>query len=115
MHYLLNAGIDSALATEKLILIVVVVSICLVFAMYSTYGERKVAAFLQDRLGPNRFGPFGLAQPIADAIKLFFKEEIIPTRANKVLFVLGPGLAMMAALMTSAVIPWADKAVIGGK
>ena len=115
MFHLLQAGIDWGLAIEKLLLIVVVVSICLGFAMYSTYGERKVAALLQDRLGPNRFGPLGLAQPIADAIKLFFKEEIIPNRANKVLFILGPALAMMAALMTSAVIPWGDKMIIGGK
>ncbi len=115
MFHLLNAGIDWGLAIEKLLLIVVVVSIALGFAMYSTYGERKVAAILQDRLGPNRFGPLGLGQPIADAIKLFFKEEIIPNRANKVLFVMGPALAMMAALMTSAVIPWGDKIIIGGK
>jgi NADH-quinone oxidoreductase subunit H len=112
---LLNIGFDVALFLEKLLLIVVVVSISLGIAMYSTWGERKVAAALQDRPGPNRAGWFGLLQPVADAIKLFFKEEIIPSRANKVLFILGPALAMMAALMTSAVIPWGDKLVIGGR
>jgi NADH-quinone oxidoreductase subunit H len=112
---LLNIGFDVALFLEKLLLIVVVVSIALGIAMYSTWGERKVAAALQDRPGPNRAGWFGLLQPVADAIKLFFKEEIIPSRANKVLFILGPALAMLAALMTSAVIPWGNKLVIGGR
>jgi NADH-quinone oxidoreductase subunit H len=112
---LLNIGFDLALFLEKFILIVVVVSISLGIAMYSTWGERKVAAILQDRPGPNRAGWFGLLQPVADAIKLFFKEEIIPNRANRILFIMGPALAMLAALMTSAVIPWGDKLVIGGK
>lgn len=112
---LLNIGFDVALFLEKLLLIVVVVSVALGIAMYSTWGERKVAAALQDRPGPNRAGWFGLLQPVADAVKLFFKEEIIPSRANKVLFILGPALAMMAALMTSAVIPWGNKLVIGGR
>jgi NADH-quinone oxidoreductase subunit H len=112
---LLAIQLDWSLFFEKLILIVIVVSVSLLFAMYSTYGERKVAAALQDRPGPNRFGWFGLLQPVADAIKLFFKEEIIPSKANKVLFVAGPAMAMLAALMTSAVIPWGDKVVIGGR
>jgi NADH-quinone oxidoreductase subunit H len=114
MHTLI-IQIDWALVIEKLLLIVVVVSVSLGVAMYSTWAERKVAAALQDRPGPNRAGWFGLLQPVADAIKLFSKEDIIPTKANKVLFVLGPALAMMAAVMTSAVIPWGDKLVIGGK
>ncbi|MCU0394739.1 MAG: NADH-quinone oxidoreductase subunit NuoH, partial [Chitinophagaceae bacterium] len=112
---MLSATIDWALVLEKFVLILVVVSISLVFAMYSTYAERKVAGFLQDRLGPNRFGWFGLLQPVADAIKLFFKEEIIPNKANKILFVMGPGLAMLAALMTSAVIPWGGTLMIGDR
>jgi NADH-quinone oxidoreductase subunit H len=112
---ILTIGFDFALFLEKLVLIVVVASISLGVAMYSTWGERKVAAALQDRCGPNRAGWFGLLQPVADAIKLFFKEEIIPNRANRFLFILGPALAMIAALMTSAVIPWGDKLVIGGR
>ncbi len=112
---LLNIGFDFALFLEKLILIVVVALVSLGIAMYSTWGERKVAAALQDRPGPNRAGWFGLLQPVADAVKLFFKEEIIPTKANRILFIMGPALAMIAALMTSAVIPWGDKLVIGGK
>jgi NADH-quinone oxidoreductase subunit H len=91
---------------EKFLLVAGIVTICLVVAMYSTYMERKVAAFLQDRRGPSRAGPFGLLQPLADGLKLFMKEEIIPTTSNKFLFILGPMLAMITALMTSAVIPW---------
>jgi NADH-quinone oxidoreductase subunit H len=68
--------------------------------------ERKIAAFMQDRLGPNRAGPFGILQPLADGVKFFFKEEIIPTTSNKALFILGPCISMITALMTSAVIPW---------
>ncbi len=74
--------------------------------MYSTYAERKIAAFMQDRRGPNRAGPFGILQPLADGGKLFFKEEIIPLASSKFLFILGPCLAMIMALLTSAVIPW---------
>ncbi len=99
-------NIDWILVLEKFILIAVVVFASLGIAMYETWGERKIAAILQDRRGPNRAGPFGLFQPLADGLKLFMKEEIIPNSSNKLLFVLGPALAMMAAMMTSAVIPW---------
>lgn len=91
---------------EKLILIVVILLATLVIALYLTFGERKIAAFFQDRLGPNRVGPFGLFQPFADGGKLLFKEEIIPKNAEKWLFILGPGVAMIVATITSAVIPW---------
>lgn len=91
---------------EKLVLIISIVSISLVIAMYETYAERKIAAVMQDRRGPNRAGPFGLLQPLADGLKLFMKEEIIPSNSSKFLFVLGPCLAMLTAMMTSAVIPW---------
>jgi NADH-quinone oxidoreductase subunit H len=99
-------AIDWAFILEKLVLIVSIVSISLVIAMYETYAERKVAAVMQDRRGPNRAGPFGILQPLADGLKLFMKEEIIPNTSNKFLFVLGPCLAMLTAMMTSAVIPW---------
>ncbi|MDQ3141780.1 MAG: NADH-quinone oxidoreductase subunit NuoH [Bacteroidota bacterium] len=90
----------------KLILISVIFGLSLFIAMYSTLAERKVAAFLQDRLGPNRAGPFGLFQPLADGLKLFFKEEFIPLKADRLLFLMGPGVFMATALMTSAVIPF---------
>src|ERR1700716_4198950 len=97
-------AIDWAIFIEKLVLIIAVVSGSLVIAMYSTYAERKVAAILQDRRGPNRAGPFGILQPLADGLKLFFKEEIIPNFSSKALFIMGPALAMLTAIMTSAVI-----------
>src|SRR5919112_3750351 len=106
---------DWWLVLEKFILIAVIVTTALVVAMYSTYAERKVAAFLQDRRGPNRAGPFGILQPLADGLKLFMKEEIIPTLSSKFLFILGPMLAMITALLTSAVIPWGSPIEIGGR
>lgn len=108
-------AIDAAMIIEKVVLVVVVVSASLVVAMYSTYAERKVAAVLQDRRGPNRAGPFGILQPLADGLKLFMKEEIIPNVSNKFLFILGPCLAMLTAMMTSAIIPWGSKVHLFGK
>ena len=90
----------------KVGLVIVLFLISLLIAAYSTYAERKVAAFMQDRIGPNRAGPMGILQPLADGLKMFMKEEIIPDQANKFLFILGPSLSMGTALMTSAVIPW---------
>ncbi len=98
----------------KIVIIVSVFLVSLVVAMYSTYAERKIAAFMQDRLGPNRAGPFGILQPLADGVKMFMKEEIIPDVSNKFLFILGPSLAMLTACMTSAVIPWGKGLTIGG-
>ena len=100
--------IDTGFIIEKLVLILIVVMGSLLIAMYTTFAERKVAAILQDRRGPNRAGPFGLLQPIADGIKLFFKEEIIPDFSSKFLFILGPSMAMLTAIMTSAVVPWGN-------
>jgi NADH-quinone oxidoreductase subunit H len=97
---------DIFFIVEKFTLIAIIFGISLLTAMYSTYAERKVAAFFQDRIGPNRTGPFGILQPVADGAKLFFKEEIIPKTANMGLFVMGPSIAMLTACMTSAVIPW---------
>lgn len=99
-------AIDWALLIEKASLISVIIGVSLLIAMYETYAERKIAAVMQDRRGPNRAGPFGILQPLADGVKLFFKEEIIPNTSNKFLFIAGPGLAMLTAMMTSAVIPW---------
>src|SRR5258706_16155770 len=108
-------ALDWFLLTEKLLLIIVIVSVSLVVAMYETYAERKVAAVIQDRRGPNRAGPFGILQPLADGLKLFMKEEIIPNLSNKFLFVLGPGLAMLTAMMTSAVVPWSSHINLFGR
>jgi len=83
-------------------------------AAYSTYAERKIAAFLQDRVGPDRAGPFGILQPLADGLKMFMKEEIIPTHADKFLFILGPCIMMMTASMTGVIIPWGHGLEING-
>lgn len=96
----------STFLVEKIILVVAVFAVTLLIATYLTYTERKVAAWLQDRVGPDRAGPFGLLQPLADAGKMFFKEDFIPANADKWLFILGPGIAMFTALMTGSVIPW---------
>ena len=98
----------------KAILVIVVFTISLLIAMYSTYAERKVAAFMQDRLGPDRAGPFGLLQPLADGVKMFMKEEIIPQVSNKFLFILGPSIAMFTSCVTGAVIPWGTSLHIAG-
>jgi NADH-quinone oxidoreductase subunit H len=98
----------------KFIICVAVFGLSLAVAAYSTLWERKLSALLQDRVGPDRAGPFGLLQPLADGGKMFFKEEIIPNVSNKFLFILGPGLVMLTALMTGSVIPWAKDAYIGG-
>jgi NADH-quinone oxidoreductase subunit H len=99
----------------KIVLVVIVFSVSLLIAMYATYAERKVAAFLQDRIGPDRAGPFGILQPVADGVKMFMKEEIIPDVSNKFLFILGPSLAMLTACMTSAAIPWGSGLTINGE
>lgn len=104
MYFLI---IDWWFIIGKAILIAAIIGLSFFIAMYTTYAERKVAAWLQDRRGPNRAGPFGILQPLADGGKLFFKEEIIPLASNRFLFVLGPALAMITALVTSTVIPWA--------
>jgi NADH-quinone oxidoreductase subunit H len=99
----------------KAIIVFVVFLITLLVAAYSTYAERKVAAFLQDRIGPNRAGPFGIFQPLADGLKFIMKEEIIPNVSNKFLFIMGPCIAMMTALMAGVLIPWGSNIVIGGE
>lgn len=106
---------ELALVVEKFILVAIIFGISLVTAMYSTYAERKVAAFLQDRVGPNRAGPFGIFQPVADGAKMFMKEEIIPTQSSGLLFIIGPSLAILTACIGSAVIPWGQKLTIGSR
>ena len=106
---------NSTLIIDKSVIILVVFAVTMLMAMYSTWAERKVAAWLQDRIGPNRAGPLGLFQPLADGLKLFSKEEFFPNTPNKFLFVVGPAIAMSTALMTSAVIPWGDRFHLFGR
>ncbi|MEX1189894.1 MAG: NADH-quinone oxidoreductase subunit NuoH [Bacteroidia bacterium] len=100
---------------DKTVIAFIAFAITLLIATYSTYAERKIAAFMQDRVGPDRAGPFGILQPLADAGKFFFKEEIIPDTSNKFLFIIGPGIAMLTALMTSVVIPWGGSLNFAGR
>jgi NADH-quinone oxidoreductase subunit H len=106
---------DSAIIIEKGIFILVIFAITMLFAMYETLAERKLAAWFQDRIGPNRAGPGGIFQPLADGLKLFSKEEFFPNTPNRFLFIAGPAISMSTALMTSAVIPWGDKLTIFGR
>ena len=91
--------------------LLIIVSLILVVAYY-TYAERKVIGYMQDRLGPNRVGSFGLLQPIMDALKLFLKEIIIPTKSNRYLFFIAPILAFAPAYAAWAVIPFAPGVVL---
>lgn len=99
----------------KIVLVISLFLLSMGVAAYSTWAERKVAALLQDRVGPNRAGFFGLLQPLADGGKFFFKEDFIPRNADKFLFILGPGLVMFVSLITGAVIPWGKSLNINGQ
>lgn len=79
---------------------------------YLTWAERKIIGWMQIRMGPNRVGPFGLLQPLADAVKLFMKETIFPSGANKVVFVLAPAITLVTALVAWATVPFTDYLVI---
>jgi NADH-quinone oxidoreductase subunit H len=84
---------------------IVVLSLTAGFA-YTTYYERKVLAHMQVRVGPNRAGPLGLLQPVADGIKLIFKEDLIPANADKLIFILAPVITVIPAMVMTAVVPW---------
>lgn len=105
----------SILLIIKIVIILIIFTITLVAAMYSTYMERKVAAGIQDRIGPDRAGPWGIFQPLADGGKMFFKEDFIPGKSEKWLFILAPGLAMFTACMTGAIIPWGGTLTLFGE
>jgi len=94
-----------ALVVISLIKIVIVIVALLTAFAYLTYVERKVQARIQVRIGPDRAGPWGLLQPIADAIKMIMKEDIIPDQADKPLFIVAPALAVIMALLAFAAIP----------
>ena len=91
-----------SIAVAKIALVFFVV---LTVVAYLTFAERRLSAFIQDRYGPNRVGPSGLLQPLADGIKFVFKEDIIPPKANKTMYVMAPAFALVTALAALAVIP----------
>src|SRR6187551_1989341 len=92
---------------------VVCFAIMMTMVAYTVVLERRLCAWIQDRIGPNRVGPFGLLQPAADGIKAFFKEEMTPAHVRKVLFTLAPMLALIPAILNLAVIPFGS--TIGGQ
>jgi NADH-quinone oxidoreductase subunit H len=98
-----------------LIKILIVEIVLLTAVAYTVYVERRFSAFVQNRLGPNRVGPAGLLQPIVDALKLLMKEDIVPEKANKIVHAIAPGISIVVALSTFAVIPFGDKIVIAGR
>jgi NADH-quinone oxidoreductase subunit H len=99
-------------AGKTLFFIVLIVLPLLIGVAYLTLAERKVIGWMQIRLGPNRVGPWGLIQPLADMVKLMTKEIVIPTGANKTLFILAPVLSLMPAFAAWAVIPFAPEVVL---
>ena len=106
---------DSAMFWEMVIKSLVLILALLTGFAYLTYYERRVLARFQSRLGPNRAGPEGLLQPVADAVKLIFNEEVIPNQAYRVVFILAPLITMVPALAIVAVIPWGDKVMMFGR
>src|ERR671938_8211 len=84
-----------------------VVTLVAFWALYATYAERKISAFMQARLGPMRVGPWGLLQPLADAVKLLTKEDFIPEKADRYIFFFAPYISVVAAFVVFAVMPFA--------
>ena len=95
-----------ALFIEYIIKSVLILAVMTVGFAYVTYYERRVLARMQTRIGPNRAGPFGLLQPVADGLKLIFKEEFSPIKADRLLFMLAPVITVIPALIITAVVPW---------
>ena len=95
-----------------LIKIFVILNVVLISVAMLVWAERRVSAFIQDRLGPNRVGPLGLLQSIADVMKFVFKEDVVPGHVNRPFFILAPALAVMPPLVTVAVVPWASNLMI---
>jgi len=106
---------DYVLWIEWIVKAILLIVILLTGFAYMTYMERKFLGRFQNRYGPNRAGPFGLLQPIADAVKLIFKEELIPSKADKLVFLLAPVLTVVPAWILLAVIPFGEVVTIFGR
>lgn len=104
--------VDIIIICVKVLLVTVVL---LTTVALSVYAERRVAAFIQDRLGPNRVGPQGLFQPVADVLKLLFKEDVVPLKATKSVHTLAPMISMFVALTTIAVVPFGNTINLFGR
>jgi len=103
-----------ALIIEYIIKSVLILALLTVGFAYVTYYERKALARMQSRIGPNRAGPWGIFQPVADGVKLIFKEELIPKEADKLLFLLAPVITVVPALIITAVVPWGREITLFG-
>src|SRR5437667_8462611 len=106
MGFLDHLNVTQQLLFFSAVKIVCVVGVLLFIVNYAVLVERKLSAFIQDRLGPNRLGPGGIWQPIADGLKFILKEDYTPDHVRKVYFWLAPAIAMVPALLTIAVIPF---------
>ena len=106
---------EYGLILEWIIKAVLMLLILLIGFAYTTYLERKVLARMQVRYGPNRAGPKGLLQPVADGVKLIFKEELIPAKADKLLFMLAPVITVLPALTILAVVPFGGTVNLFGR
>jgi NADH-quinone oxidoreductase subunit H len=100
---------------ETVVKVVAVFAVLMLVVAYLTLAERKILGRIQVRYGPNRVGPFGLFQPIADGIKAFFKEDLVPARADKTLFVIAPMISITAAISLFAVIPFGEQIELFGR
>lgn len=103
--------VELAVTLVKIIFIIFVI---MTGVAYYTFFERKIGGWIQDRVGPNRAGPLGLLQPLADGVKFFFKEDVIPLNVDKPLYILAPALALIPALITFAVVPFGNRIEIFG-
>ena len=106
---------DTAAIIEAAAKTVFVFAMLLVLVLFTIWAERKILADMQSRIGPNRAGPFGLLQTLADGIKLFFKEDIMPTAADKIVYPLAPIVSMIPALVAFSVVPFGDTITIAGR
>ena len=105
---------DAVFLIASAVKVLIVLGFVLLGVPLIVWMERKVIGHMQDRIGPQRVGPFGLLQTIADGIKLFFKEDIIPAQADRVVFVIAPALSVITAFVALAVVPFGDTVTVAG-
>jgi len=108
-------SMDTATIIESVLKAIAILLFCTAGFSYTTLYERKVLARMQVRWGPNRAGPLALLQPVADGVKLIFKEELIPAKADKLIFIVAPIITVIPALIITGVVPWGDEMVLFGR